>query len=65
MKELNNYEIELVAGGVDWNEVGVGLGAVGLGVAIAATPVGWFGALGAAAFAGAGGYGIGDGLFNK
>ena len=56
MKELNNYEIELVAGGVEWGEVGV---------AIAATPVGWLGALGAAAFAGAGGYGIGDGLFNK
>lgn len=55
----------MVAGGVDWDEVGVGLGAVGLGVAIASTPVGWFGALGAAAFAGAGGYGIGDGLFNK
>ena len=65
MKELNAYEIELIAGGVDWGEVGVGLGAVALGVTIAATPIGWFGGLGAAAFAGAGGYAIGDGLFNK
>jgi membrane protein len=55
----------LIAGGVDWGEVGVGLGAVGLGVTIAATPIGWLGGLGAAAFAGAGGYAIGDGLFNK
>lgn len=66
MRELSISDMELVAGATaDWGEVGAGLGAVALGIAIAATPVGWVGAAGAGLAAYVGGLMIGDGLANN
>lgn len=62
MKTLTNEQIKDVSGAADWGQVGAGLGAIGVGIAVAATPVGWVGAAGAAAFAGAGGWNVGSGL---
>ncbi|RPD84226.1 hypothetical protein EGK75_11260 [Neisseria weixii] len=62
MKELNMHELDVVSGGARWDQVGAGLGAVALGVAIAATPVGPIGLGAAAAFSYFGGVAIGDGL---
>lgn len=54
--------MEIVSGGVDWGEVGVGLASIGLGLGIAGTPVGWVGAIGAGIFTYWGGVAVGDGL---
>lgn len=63
MQELTFIELQTVSGGdVDWGAVGAGLGAVGIGIAIAATPVGWIGAAGATLFAFGGGFSIGVGV---
>ncbi len=62
MHKMSVQEIDEIAGGVDWGAVGAGLASVGLGVAIAATPVGLVGATGAALFSFGGGYAIGTGL---
>lgn len=62
MRELQISDLELTAGGVRWDQFAAGAASVAVGVAIAATPVGWVGA----AFAGAasyfGGVVIGDAL---
>ena len=51
MKTLNQQELEMISGagadGVDWGAVGAGVTSVGIGIAIASTPVGWVGAAGA------------------
>lgn len=44
MRELTAQEVEDVSGAVDWGAIGAGLGSVAIGIGIAATPVGWFGA---------------------
>ena len=64
MKEITLYDVQAVSGGgdVDWGAVGAGLGAVAIGVAIAATPVGWVGAAGATLFSFGGGFSIGLGI---
>lgn len=64
MRELIISDMEIVSGGgtTDWGEIGAGLGAVALAVAIVATPVGAFGAAAAAGFAYFGGAAIGDGF---
>lgn len=64
MRELSTQDLELVSGAVNWGQVGVGVGSVALGVAIAATPVGWVGAAGATLFSFFGGIAIGDGLID-
>jgi len=45
MRELTMEEVQTVSGGndIDWGQVGAGMGAVAIGVAVAATPVGWVG----------------------
>ncbi|NWO04360.1 MAG: hypothetical protein HLX50_01230 [Alteromonadaceae bacterium] len=63
MRELNVQEVNEISGGdVDWGAVGAGIGSVALGVGVAATPVGWVGAAGAATFSFGGGLAIGYGL---
>lgn len=66
MRELTMEEIQAVSGGndsdVSWGQVGAGLGAIGLGVAIASNPVGWLGATGAMLSSFGGGFAIGDTL---
>ncbi|WP_220808269.1 hypothetical protein [Noviherbaspirillum aridicola] len=62
MQVLSPEEVKAVSGGVNWEQVGVGFGALGLGVAIAATPVGAFGAAAAAGISYFGGVAIGDGF---
>lgn len=37
MKELDIKDLQLVYGGADWGEVGVGLASVGLGITLVAT----------------------------
>lgn len=64
MRELSVSEVENVNGGdVNWGQVGAGLASVSLAVAVAATPVGWVGAAGAAAFSFGGGFAIGSAFF--
>ncbi len=61
MQFLAQNEVEQVSGGdVNWGELGAGAALVGLGVAIAATPVGWLGMAAAGAASLGGGYAIGD-----
>lgn len=62
MQVLTLNEIQQVSGAADWGQVGAGLGAVGIGIAVAATPVGWVGGIGAGIFSAAGGYNIGLGM---
>lgn len=62
MQVMSADEISAVSGGVNWDQVGVGLGSIGLGLAIVANPIGAFGATAAAGFAYFGGVAIGDGL---
>lgn len=66
MRELSISDMEIVSGGAgpDWGQIGAGLGAVAIAVAVAATPVGWVGAAGAAAISYAGGVAIGNGFIN-
>ncbi|WP_414448612.1 hypothetical protein AB4851_04505 [Burkholderia sp. 22PA0099] len=60
---LSDEQIDMISGaGVDWGEVGAGLGAIALGVGVAGTPVGWVGAAGAALASFYGGVAVGDGL---
>lgn len=69
MRELTMEEVHAVSGGgdsdIDWGQVGAGLGSIGVGIAVASTPVGWIGAAGAALFSFSGGYAIGDALYNS
>jgi len=69
MRELTMEEIHAVSGGgdsdVDWGQVGAGLGSITVGLGIAATPVGWVGAAGAMLFSFAGGYAVGDALYDS
>lgn len=37
MKELNEMELNMVAGGFDWEQFGAGLAVIGLGIAIVGT----------------------------
>lgn len=62
--ELSLIEIELVSAGndINWAAVGTGVGSVAVGIAIAATPVGWVGAAGATLFSFLGGFSIGTGV---
>lgn len=62
MQVLTLNEIQQVSGAADWGQVGAGLAAVGVGITVAATPVGWIGAIGAGIFSAAGGYNIGRGM---
>lgn len=62
MRELDIVDLEVVSGGVDWGQVGAGLGSVALAVAIVSTPVGLVGLGAAGIFAYTGGVAIGDGL---
>lgn len=62
MQLMTLEELDEVAGGVDWGAVGAGVASVGVGIAIAATPVGWLGATGAALFSFGGGFAIGTGF---
>lgn len=60
MQELSPEEVSAVSGGEGWEQVGVGLGAIGLGLTIASGPVGAFGAAAAAGLSYFGGVAIGD-----
>ncbi|MCV2886348.1 hypothetical protein OE749_16760 [Aestuariibacter sp. AA17] len=62
MAKLNDHELCTVSGGVGWNAVSAGATMVAIGVAVAATPVGWVGAAGATLVTFAGGYSIGSGV---
>lgn len=62
MRELNVSELEVVSGGADWTQVGVGVGSVAVAIAIVSNPVGLVGLAAATAFAYFGGVVIGDGL---
>ena len=62
MKELNIAELEMVSGGVDWTQVGVGIASVTASIVIVSNPVGLVGLGAAATLAYFGGAVIGDGL---
>lgn len=77
MQELNEIEIVSVSGGVDWEQIGIGVAIIGVGVAVVATaglatvPLSLVGAAtfgeilvggSALAFAGAGGFAAGTGI---
>ena len=62
MTTLPVEEFDEIAGGVDWGAVGAGVASIGVGIAIAATPVGWLGAAGAAMFSFGGGFAVGTGF---
>ncbi len=62
MRELTISEMEIINGGADWDEVGVGLAAASLGIALVATPVSAGVAVVAAGLVVFGGFAIGDGL---
>lgn len=51
MRELNVQDLELIGGGVQWDKVGAGLGAIAIGTAAAvATPASVPVAIGATVF---------------
>ncbi|MCQ8116418.1 hypothetical protein [Methylomonas rosea] len=64
MRELTITEMEIVSGGVDWDEVSGGLAFVGTGIALvaAAPEVGTVVVAAGAAAVILGGFAIGDGL---
>lgn len=62
MTTLPVEELDDIAGGLDWGAIGAGVASIGVGIAIAATPVGWVGAAGATMFSFAGGFAVGTGL---
>lgn len=64
MRELTISEMDLISGGINYEQVGVGLGSVALGITIAATPVGWVGIAGAVALSAFGGFTIGSGFMD-
>lgn len=64
MQVLSREEVDAVSGGVRWEQIGVGIGSIALGVAIAATPIGAFGTAAAAGLSYFGGVAIGDGFID-
>lgn len=64
MQVLSPEEVKAVGGGVNWEQVGVGLGSIALGVTLVATPIGAFGTAAAAGLSYFGGVAIGDGFID-